>query len=278
MRADKHAIPGVGSYPPDAGRDTTTRFLKVTGKPGPASSVTDGISILFPLRRAGDTERTYIAAMRHKVLINPRAAGGRPLELLPKMREWTADHPHTYDYVITESRNHLIEEASAARNEAYDSVLAMGGDGTMHDVVSTARLDGPLYGMLPCGRGNDFPRNLGFPGSLRRAVQGMRNPGIETIDLPTINGKPFLSIAGVGFDSLIARKVRDSKCRFGGTLCYVIALFQVLTTFKPVELTFFIDGDTMLNGRYMLVVAANGKAYGGGMTIAPHADIGDGYL
>ncbi len=198
--------------------------------------------------------------------------------MLPKVKQWLPQNHHEFTLQVAKSRQELMQAAKEASANGYDAVLAMGGDGTIHDVATAVMNQDIAVGHLPGGRGNDFPRNMGYSLDLKTVCEGLRNPIIETIDLPVVNGHACLSIAGVGFDSLVAERVRDGNCKLGGTICYFWTVFQVLAGFQPLDFTVTIDDDTVLKGKYTLVAVANSMHFGGGMKIAPHADNKDGVL
>jgi YegS/Rv2252/BmrU family lipid kinase len=132
-------------------------------------------------------------------------------------------------------------------------------------------------GIIPCGRGEDFSRNLRLPGCLHDVCAGYAEPVIREIDIPTVNGVPFHSIAGVGFDGLVSRLTRDGSCRLQGTICYILYLIKALFIFKPVDLRIELNG-RVIEDRFMMAAAANAPCYGGGMRMAPDARLDDGLL
>jgi YegS/Rv2252/BmrU family lipid kinase len=93
--------------------------------------------------------------------------------------------------------------------------------------------------------------------------------------LPGINNIPFVSIAYVGFDAEVNKLANDRKGYFGGTLGYIVCVLKALRNFRPFEIEITIDDDT-LRERVMMVTVANAPFYGGGMKIAPDANMNDG--
>ncbi len=215
--------------------------------------------------------------MNITVLINPRAGGGRPPKLLPLVRRWLPQLSHRFNFEMTTSCEDLVSRAGEAIRRKVDAILALGGDGTLHHIARLAGEDGPAIGVLPGGRGNDFARNHGYPGTLRAICEGFAKPVVKLVDLPTVNGVPFLSIAGTGFDSLVSRLTRDSRCRLGGTTCYIWNLLRALLLFRPVKLRIDI-ADRRIEGRFMMAAVANAPCYGGGMRLAPEATPDDSLL
>ncbi|MDP8206757.1 MAG: diacylglycerol kinase family lipid kinase [Candidatus Electryonea clarkiae] len=211
------------------------------------------------------------------VLVNPTAGGGRTMKLLPSVKLWLAETPHSFEFKISGSREDIIRTTEDAVEKNYDAILAFGGDGTFHDIVSFAKEDGPAFGLIPGGRGNDFVRNLNYPKELKNICQGFGNPVFRKIDLPSVNGIPFLSIAGAGIDGEISREVRDGKCRMGGTICYIWYLLKTLVSYKAMQLEIELDGKR-INEFAILAAVANGSYFGGGMQLVPEAKMDDGWL
>jgi YegS/Rv2252/BmrU family lipid kinase len=133
------------------------------------------------------------------------------------------------------------------------------------------------FGFLPCGRGNDFARNIGLTTNLRTNCALPSNPLFHQFDLPTINNIPFVAVAYVGFDAEVNRLANDGKGYFGGTLGYIVCVLKALKNFIPFEVEITIDDHTTKE-RVMMVTVANAPFYGGGMKIAPEAKMNDGVL
>jgi YegS/Rv2252/BmrU family lipid kinase len=130
---------------------------------------------------------------------------------------------------------------------------------------------------LPCGRGNDFARNVGLSLNLRKSCSLSSRPSIHQFDLPKINSIPFISIAYIGFDSAVNKLANEGKGYFGGKLGYIICVLRALRKFRSFEIEMTIDGCSMRE-RVMMVTIANAPFYGGGMKIAPQAIMNDGVL
>jgi YegS/Rv2252/BmrU family lipid kinase len=206
--------------------------------------------------------------------MNPAAAGGRPLRLLPKVREklTALGLPHR----VVETRD--MEHASGAAAEAAsagETVVAMGGDGLVGVLASAVRSIGPL-GVLPAGRGNDFARTLKIPQDVEAACEVLAEGNLRELDLGEANGRHFVSIASAGYDSDANRIANDAKF-IRGNLVYLYGALRALAAWKPALFTVRADG---LERRFegYTVIAANARYYGGGMCVAPRASMSDGML
>jgi YegS/Rv2252/BmrU family lipid kinase len=212
---------------------------------------------------------------RHLVLVNPSAGRGRARDLLPKLEAALREHEIGYRLVLTTSLEHGCDEARRAA-DAGEVPVVMSGDGLIGQIGGIlAGGDVPL-GVIPGGRGNDFARVMGIPTKISAAAALLAEGTTRAIDVGEVNGRRFLCIASCGFDSdcnRIANEARFVK----GNLVYLYAALRALVAWKPAVFTLAVDGDPRQFTGYS-VAAANGKAYGGGMFLAPDAELDDGEL
>jgi diacylglycerol kinase (ATP) len=215
--------------------------------------------------------------MKILVITNPIAGAGKTLHLLPRIKKWLAASPHEFSFSMPESADEMHLEILKAPSQGINALLLFGGDGTVHQALpAIAETDLP-FGVLPCGRGNDFARNIGFTTSLRNNCVLPLHPLFRQFDLPRVNNTPFVSIAYVGIDAEVNRLANDGKGYFSGTLGYIVCVLKALRRFNPFEVEISID-DEIFTERVMMVTVANGRFYGGGMKIAPEAKMDDGVL
>jgi diacylglycerol kinase (ATP) len=213
--------------------------------------------------------------MRLLVVINPHAAGGRPLRHQAHMEARLRQAGHELRVVVAPDLATLHRHIREAAATAMEGVLVAGGDGTLHQALPALVETSLPLGVLPCGRGNDFARNLGMSPRLETVLRGPLQFALDTIDLPRANGRPFLSIAGVGFDARVNQLACAGKGWFHGRAGYLVCVLRALRTFTPFAAQVRVD-DRSWQGRLTLVAVANGPGYGGGIRIAPGADLRDG--
>ena len=209
------------------------------------------------------------------VLVNPRSANGKALKLLPEVKRLLARIPHDFVWQITESVEEMQTGIMGATTNGMDGVFLMGGDGTVHEAFPALADNDLSIGLIPCGRGNDFARNIGLTLDLQDSCNIPLKPIVKEIDLPVVNDIPYGSIASVGFDAAVSRLAKDGKGYFGGTAGYIICVLKALLSFQPFEVELKVD-DFQWTGSAMMVAVANGPYYGGGMKIAPDARIDSG--
>lgn len=218
-------------------------------------------------------------AGRIVVISNPVSGRGRGRVGLAQVRELVnaqggADR---VEYRLTTRPGEALELARAAALEGAEVVAAAGGDGTVGDVVNGIMGTGARLAVLPLGTGNDLARHLGLVGSLATAVTAMLSGRPYVVDVGKVRDRWFINVAGCGFDALVAQRVNRGFRWLRGAAAYTAAMLDCLKRFKPVRMRVELD-DEILDVHAMLCTIANSSSYGGGMRIAPDADMADGVL
>ena len=212
---------------------------------------------------------------RHLILVNPSAGGGRALKLLPELEDALRDAGLGFRVVLTASQEHGCRVALAAA-EAGEVPVVVSGDGLVGQVGGAlAGREGPM-GLIPGGRGNDLARVLGIPTEVRGAVEVLATGFARSIDVGEVNGRRFLGIASCGFDSEANRIANEARF-VKGRLVYLYAALRALAAWKPARFELALGGDPLRFTGFS-AAAANNKAYGGGMFLAPDAELDDGEL
>jgi YegS/Rv2252/BmrU family lipid kinase len=215
------------------------------------------------------------AQKRYLLLVNPSAGGGRVRELLPRVERAMTSAHMSYRTVMTTGLEHGCEEARAGAAQGETPVV-MSGDGLIGQ-IGGALAEGPAaMGVIPGGRGNDLARVVGIPTEPEEAVAVLAGGVTKKIDVGVIGDRRFLCIASCGFDSDANRIANEAKW-IKGNLVYAYAALRALAAWKPATFTLTIDGERREATGYS-VGACNSKAYGGGMYVAPDAEIDDGLL
>ncbi|WP_460387969.1 diacylglycerol/lipid kinase family protein [Thermus thalpophilus] len=213
--------------------------------------------------------------MERWVIVNPAAGRGKVGRLSGAILE--AARRRGAKAFLTEGPGHATLLAREAPPGAR--VVAVGGDGTVHEVLRGLAGTEKALGVVPIGSGNDFARMLGlrglpWPEALEHALLAPE----EAVDLCRVNGEPFGASLGVGFDALVAKRSLSAPSFLRGMPRYLYALFAVLKDLRLPEGRVLLDGEEVYQGPLLLLAAMNGPAYGGGIPIAPMADPRDGLL
>jgi YegS/Rv2252/BmrU family lipid kinase len=212
---------------------------------------------------------------RHLLLVNPSAGGGKAAGLLPQVEAAFRSRGLEQRTVLTEGLEHGRAEALAGA-ESGEAVVVMSGDGLIGQIGGAlAGLETPM-GILPGGRGNDLARSLGIPLEIPGAMDVLAAGNVRSIDVGEVNDRRFLGIASCGFDSDANRIANETKL-IKGNLVYFYAALKALVQWKPARFTLVADGERHEFSGYS-VAAANSRYYGGGMFIAPDAELDDGLL
>jgi YegS/Rv2252/BmrU family lipid kinase len=214
-----------------------------------------------------------IEGMPLALLVNPSSAGGKTLKLLPRVEQALDGLRVEFRVQRTKDLEHGAEQALRAI-EAGEVPVVMSGDGLVGAVGGAmAGSDTPL-GIIPAGRGNDLARVLGIPDEPEEAVDTLLAGHSRWIDVGEANGKRFLGIVSVGFDSEANRRANETHF-LRGNLVYAYAAIRTLLGWKPARFTIRVDQERIRLTGYSVAVA-NSSAFGGGMYIAPNAELDDG--
>ena len=213
---------------------------------------------------------------RLRVIVNPSAGHGRAGKVLPgveaALRGWAAEVEVTPTRDIAHA-DELAAEAAAAGQVA----VALGGDGLVGRVAGATAYAGGVLAVLPGGRGNDFARGLGVGRDPAAAAAALATATEQWVDLPEAGGTPFIGIASLGLDSEVSAIANRTKWLRGQNV-YTYAVLRAMVRWRAATFTISIDGGEPEKMVGWTVAAANAAYYGGGMRMAPGADIADGRL
>ncbi|HEY2994435.1 MAG TPA: diacylglycerol kinase family protein [Methylomirabilota bacterium] len=218
------------------------------------------------------------------LVVNPAAGGGRTERLWRDLRDDLHRRGFAFEWTTTTGPGRATDLAREAAEAGVSLVVAVGGDGTLNEVVNGAVGDErprPVVGAILTGRGRDAARNFGIAADPRQAARRLVE-GIETtVDLvraewPGGAHRWVVSAAGAGFDAAVA--ARAATRRGPGTLSYLLSVVTTLSQHATVPAEIEADGERAWTGPLTAAVVANGAHYGGGMKIAPAANPADGRL
>lgn len=178
-------------------------------------------------------------------------------------------------YLITGYAGHAVSLAAQCAEQGYDIVVAVGGDGTVNEVGRGLIHTGVPMGIIPCGSGNGLARHLGIPLDFMAAVRWLGKTRILDIDYGLMNGRPFFTTCGVGFDALVSYKFAQGKGR--GKLRYLENILHEVLKYHNETYRLIIDGEET-DMEAFLVTCANADQWGNNAYIAPTASLQDGML
>ncbi len=180
-----------------------------------------------------------------------------------------------YEIKVTEYALHSTELSKKAVEENLDIVVAVGGDGTVNEVASSLIGSHTALGIIPAGSGNGLAHHLKIPFNVPEAIALINKSRILLMDTVNVNDVPFLSIAGIGFDALVADKFAGNSTR--GLMSYINIVSSEYYSYKPLDYELTIDGnkDTY---KALFISFANSDQFGYNTTIAPNARVDDGFM
>jgi diacylglycerol kinase (ATP) len=230
--------------------------------------------------------------MKPYLIVNPMAAHGTMAKRWNAIQEILRAENFEYDFALTERRGHASELARAALDAGHELIVAVGGDGTLNEVVNGMMRDGKAInpraalGVITSGTGEDFVRTSGLPrDSLASARHLAHANASRVIDIGEIvyradgteTHRYFANVVGMGFDGEVIERTERGGKRASGTIPYLTTLVTTIFSYQNKDVTLKIDDQT-IQGRMNSVIACNGQYFGGGMRVGPNATLDDGKL
>ncbi len=232
--------------------------------------------------------------MKPLLIVNPRAGGGRTGSLFARMQDPIERSLGSFDTTFTERGRHAVEIARDAALEGRETVIAVGGDGSIHEVVAglmAARekgAKGTRLGIIGQGTGGDFRKTLGIDHRLDKYCAAIAGGKTRAVDVGRFsyldhNEEPsqsyFINILSIGMGGLVDQYVADGSRALGGTVAYFAASLKGLINSEIGVLNCTIhEGGTSrqeeIHSRMLAI--CNGRYFGSGMFVAPMAELDDG--
>jgi diacylglycerol kinase (ATP) len=226
------------------------------------------------------------------VIVNPVAGMGRAHQLEPRIQAMLRGGGVRTRVLETREAGHGERLAAAAADLGHDRVIAVGGDGTVSEVInglmrgSASGAPPPMLGVVPAGSGNDLARSLGLPLEPLDALKVALGAETRPLDLGVAASdgveRYFHAAGGTGFDAQVAFTMSGKRGRWQrGRAGYFLSTLNELRRYRNRELRIRLatpHGARELEGRFLFVAFANGPFYGGGMQICPDASNQDGLL
>ena len=202
--------------------------------------------------------------MKHIFIINPVSGAGRGGKIGKRIEEVAPTLGIDYEIHYT-SRGHEATEIAKKHKKDQGIIYSVGGDGTLLEVLNGIMGSKNMLAVIPAGSGNDFYRSI-------ENREEMSFP----VDVGKVNDLYFLNCCSIGIDAeighnagLMKEKHIPRKQIYNASILYTFVKYK----FKEIE---FELNNTKKTGEYTIVTIMNGKAYGGGWTMAPNADVSDG--
>ena len=225
------------------------------------------------------------------LIVNPHSANGATGRRFERIRAAVRAAIGPFEHAFTEGPMEAASLARAALSRGFECVVAVGGDGTLNEVVNgffngtePLRPEAAL-GVIPCGTGGDFRRSFGWSASLEDAARRLvgdtaRSIDVGRLELVDASGIPrarcFLNIASAGVSGRVDYEVNRATKAFGGRASFALGTLKAMLSHRDRRMRISVDGGAPRELLATLVAVANGQYFGGGMWVAPSARPDDG--
>ncbi|BCJ87106.1 diacylglycerol kinase [Effusibacillus dendaii] len=214
---------------------------------------------------------------RARLIYNPSSGKEMMRQQLPEILDIFDSAGLETTCHMTKNSDDTVEAAKRAAEEAYDLVIAAGGDGTVNEVVNglSPFEVRPLLGILPAGTSNDLSRALGLPRDLKEAARRITDLQYKPLDVGQVNDRFFINIAGCGRITEITYEVPSRMKTALGQLAYYMKGLEKIPQLGAIHLE--IEAASFgFSGKAMLCLICNSNRVGGFENIAPDANLADG--
>lgn len=229
-------------------------------------------------------------APRTTVIVNPQSQGGRLGKRWREVAE-TLGRAFPFDEAVTTGPGDATLLVREALRKGAERIVAIGGDGTLNEVVN-GFFDGgePIapeasLALVPYGTGGDFRKTIDMPKDLAQAAAVIAKNHRTKIDLgkltyTTRSGdravRMFANIASFGASGVVVRRVNESRKKLGGRLTFLLETGRTTWSYTNQRVQMVFDGAERVDATVNTVAVANGRYFGGGMMVAPQAELDDG--
>jgi YegS/Rv2252/BmrU family lipid kinase len=230
------------------------------------------------------------------VIVNPASANGATGRRWPRMARLLHERLAPLGelkVMLTDRPGSATLLARQALKQGATLVISVGGDGTQNEVVNgffegvVAIGTGAAFGFIPAGTGGDLRRSFGWSGDARAAVERLRTGHRRWIDLgrmtipgggrnPTI--LHFINVASFGISGVVDQRVTRGSKFLGGRASFALASLRALWSYRDQSVSLSLDGGPPMPLTVTNVAVANGQYFGGGMRVAPKAELDDGFF
>jgi len=213
---------------------------------------------------------------KYSFIINTKSGRGSAKNNVKLIEDFASLNNVKYKIYYTEYPKHATSLAQQCVREGSDILVAVGGDGTAHEIANAIIGTNSVLGILPCGSGNDFPKSVNVPLDFQKALETLVEFNIKEVDVGYVKDRFFINGIGFGMDGAVSH--RFSKYRLiRGEIGYIWgAVIEAL--FYPGFRAEIAVADWRFNGNILLSGASNGSYHGGKFQLAPNAKVDDGLL
>ena len=234
--------------------------------------------------------------MKPFLVVNPRSANGATAKHFDSIAQAVRNAVGEAAHAFTERPMHAAEVTRKALADGHDLVIAVGGDGTINEVVNgffdplvpgaapKATRDGAALGILPRGTGGDLRRTVGLDDDLWRCAERLKGEkkavDVGRVDFIGHDGQPasryFMNVGEIGVGARVVEIANKSSKMLGGKMTFMLASLRALVGWRDLPVRASFDGGPLEDLTVTTLAIANGRYFGGGMMVAPEAKLEDG--
>ncbi|NLY30330.1 MAG: diacylglycerol kinase family lipid kinase [Firmicutes bacterium] len=212
-----------------------------------------------------------------KIIVNPRAGRGRALKVLDRVKQVLTQAGWQYETALTQAPGHAIEIARDSAEAGLPLVAAIGGDGTVNEVIQGVSGTNTALAIIPGGTGNDHARSLGIPLAPEKAAELLWQGKIINMDVGVERDRLFGCLVSIGFPVDVIDHTNKKKQVIKGSLAILASVWQTLRNLRYYDVTITLD-DRSISATTCGIFVLNTPSAGGGLRFSPNADITDGLL
>ena len=229
--------------------------------------------------------------MKTFLVVNPQSANGQTGRRWPELSAQIGRSLGTFNHAFTTGPMDAARLASQAIKDGHELVVAVGGDGTVNEVTNgffeggKALNASAALGVIPRGTGGDFRRTFQWEGDIASSVARLQGAKTQPFDVGLLEytdpaGKSrtrcFANICSFGVSGLVDKTVNEGSKVLGGKLSFMLGSARAMLRYKDKKVRVSVDDATAQEWEITTLAVANGRYFGGGMCVAPHADTQDG--
>lgn len=227
-----------------------------------------------------------------QVIVNPESDYGRTGKRWRQIKEALKSFFKEFKYEFTEKPFQAVEITRDSIKRGFELIVGVGGDGTINEIANGFYEEQNLInpesslGIVPSGTGCDFTRSLNIPYGLKNALKVITQVPSSLIDVGRIHFQDsrgnkrerlFLNIADFGIGGEVVQKINEKRMEHKAS-SYFKCLFSTFTTYQSKNIRISVDDQWIPSDEYLIGAVSNGKIFGKGMKMAPHAKLNDGLL
>ena len=212
-----------------------------------------------------------------ELICNPAAHSGKAAKTLKQITDILDKRGAAYNVNFTSEPKDATAIAKKLSEAGAETIVAVGGDGTIHEILNGLDTEKTSLGIIPCGSGNDFIAAANIPSDIEKAIDLILDGTPKPTDYMVCGGVRGLNIIGTGIDVDILKRCKKSKI-LRGKLQYVVSLVISLIKFKFYKFYIHKDEGEPIKKEALIACVGNGSQFGGGIRMCPGASVDDGAL